>query len=170
MPKIIENLEEKLILEARKQLMESGYSAMTIRSIAAACGVGVGTVYNYFTSKDELLAISMLEDWQGCIAAIEAVSAAAQGPEGVVRSIYEELLGFIGRHRILFEDKAASASFAGSFTRYHSMLRSQLAQPLLPFCDDAFSSEFAAESLLTWTVAGKDFDSIYRVIAKILAN
>ena len=52
MPKIIENIREKLLEEAKRQVMEQGYSAMTIRSVASACGVGVGTVYNYFSSKD----------------------------------------------------------------------------------------------------------------------
>ena len=63
MPKIIENLPEKLAEEARRQITESGYSAMTIRSVAKACGVGVGTVYNYYPSKDALVAQFMLEDW-----------------------------------------------------------------------------------------------------------
>ena len=52
MPKIIENLREKLVREAQYQVEERGYSALTIRSVANACGVGVGTVYNYFASKD----------------------------------------------------------------------------------------------------------------------
>ena len=43
MPKIIENLESRLIAEAKKQIEESGYGTMTIRSVAKACGVGVGT-------------------------------------------------------------------------------------------------------------------------------
>ena len=43
MPKIIENLESKLIEEAFHQIRDVGYSATTIRSIAKACGVGVGT-------------------------------------------------------------------------------------------------------------------------------
>ena len=45
MPKIIENLEDRLIQEARRQIAESGYGATTIRSVAKGCGVGVGTVY-----------------------------------------------------------------------------------------------------------------------------
>ena len=44
MPKKIINLESRLVEEARKQIEEVGYSAMTIRSVAKACGVGVGTV------------------------------------------------------------------------------------------------------------------------------
>ena len=59
MPKIIENLESKLLEEAKRQIQESGYGAMTIRSVAKGCGVGVGTVYNYFPSKEALLTWSM---------------------------------------------------------------------------------------------------------------
>ena len=74
MPKIIENLETKLIEEAKKQIEEAGYGAMTIRSVAKACGVGVGTVYNYFPSKEALIAKHLLDDWKQCVAAIQAVS------------------------------------------------------------------------------------------------
>ena len=56
MPKIIENLEKRLIAEAKRQIAESGYGATTIRSVAKGCNVGVGTVYNYFPSKDALIA------------------------------------------------------------------------------------------------------------------
>ena len=80
MPKIIENLENRLIEEAKKQIEASGYGATTIRSVAAGCGVGVGTVYNYFSSKDELLATYLLSDWNGCIAAIHTVSEHSDSP------------------------------------------------------------------------------------------
>ena len=46
MPKIIENLPERLAEEARGQIEESGYAAMTIRSVAKGCGVGVGICRN----------------------------------------------------------------------------------------------------------------------------
>ena len=63
MPKIIENLPQRLLEEARKQCEELGYSAMTIRSVAKGCGVGVGTVYNYYPSKDALIAEVVRTDW-----------------------------------------------------------------------------------------------------------
>ena len=167
MPKIIENVRQKLILEARKQIEELGYAAMTIRSVAAACGVGVGTVYNYFSSKDALAAAFMLEDWQQCVAAIEDVSNRADTPEPVVRCIYEQLGLFMQQHQALFADEAAAASFSGSPSPYHSLLRRQLAGPLEKFCSHSFASEFIAEALLTWTVAGKGFEDIYSIIEKL---
>ena len=156
MPKIIENLETRLIQEAKRQIEESGYSAMTIRSVAAGCGVGVGTVYNYFPSKDDLLATYMLSDWNQCIGAIGQASEDS------------DLLAYASRHQTIFQDKNAIAAFYGSFSRYHGLLRSQLAQPLKKFCENPFMPDFIAESLLTWTMAGKSYDEIYSVIEKLL--
>ncbi len=167
MPKIIKNLESRLIEEANKQIEEAGYAAMTIRSVAKACGVGVGTVYNYFPSKDDLLAAYMLSDWNSCVTAINTVSAYSDSPKPVVRCTYDQLLAYSDRHRAIFQDDAAASAFAGSFSRYHSLLRRQLAAPLRKFCESDFASEFIAEALLTWTMAGKDFDDIYGMIGKV---
>jgi len=168
MPKIIQNLEQKLLEEAERQIREHGYSATTVRSVAKACGVGVGTVYNYFPSKEALLASYMLEDWKKCIAAIEAVSTYCDTPKPVVRCICDQLQLFAQRHEAVFRDEGAAAAFHGSFSPYHSLLRSQLAAPLEKFCDDSFQAAFIAESLLVWTMAGKDFDTIYTVVKKLL--
>ena len=167
MPKIIENLESKLIEEARRQLEQSGYGALTIRSVAKACGVGVGTVYNYFPSKDMLIASYLLGDWNACISAISETSQVSPDPEPAVRCIYDQLLSFTQRHQAIFRDSAAIAAFSGSFGRYHGMLRTQLAQPLRKYCCDDFAAEFIAESLLVWTLSGKSFDELYGMLKKL---
>ena len=164
MPKIIENLENRLMEEARRQIEEAGYCSMTIRSVAKSCGVGVGTVYNYFSSKDELLAEYMLRDWKTCVSAISTVSTCSDAPLSVARCIHDQLCRFAQRHQAVFRDEAAGAVFAGSFSRYHAMLRSQIAAPLVKFCKSDFAAEFIAEALLTWTTAGKSFDDLYPMI------
>ena len=168
MPKIIVNLESRLIEEAKKQIEESGYGAMTIRSVAKACGVGVGTVYNYFPSKDDLLATYMLSDWNECVTVINAVSTYSEHPAPVIRCIYDQLLAYAGRHQAIFRDETASASFAGSISCYHGLLRTQLAAPVRKFCCSDFAADFIAEALLTWTMAGKSFDEIYDMIDKLI--
>ena len=167
MPKIIENLESKLIQDARRQIAEIGYSAMTIRSVAKACGVGIGTVYNYFPSKEALVATHLLADWKQCLHAIETASGCSDSPRPVALCIYDQLTFFSLRHRTIFRDEAAMASFSGSFGKYHSLLRTQLSTPLRKFCRNDFTAEFLAEALLTWTMAEKPFDEIYGMIEKL---
>ena len=167
MPKIIDNPEARLLEEARKQIEQAGYGAMTIRSVAKACGIGVGTVYNYFSSKEELVATHLLEDWTRCVSAIQAVSRYCDSPRPLMLCIYDQLTSYANRHMAIFRDEAAAASFAGSFGKYHALLRGQLAEPLRKFCGSDFSADFLAESLLTWTMAGKSFDEIYGILEKL---
>ena len=167
MPKIIEHLDQRLMEEARRQIRETGYGAMTIRSVAAACGVGVGTVYNYYPSKEALAAAFILEDWNACYADIMTRAESAKGREPVLWAVYENLQRFITEHAAVFQDESAAVSFTGSFSQYHGLLRSQLAQPVRRFCRDDFTAEFVAEAMLTWTVAGKSFDELSTVLKRI---
>ena len=81
--------------------------------------------------------------------------------------MYDQLLAYSQLHQAIFRDEAALASFAGSFSKYHAVLRTQLATPLRKFCPSDFAADFIAESLLTWTMAGKDFEEIYGMIEKL---
>lgn len=167
MPKIIEDLPRRLSEEARRQVHQDGYAALTIRSVAKGCGVGVGTVYNYYSSKDALVASFLLADWRERLAAIHAASETAGQPEPALRCIYGNLQQFLQQHAAVFRDETAAASFSGSFGQYHSLLRGQLAQPIRKFCREDFTAEFIAEAMLVWTVAGKPFEEIYAPISKL---
>ncbi len=164
MPKILTDLKENILREVERLLLQGGYSAVTVRSVAQGCGVGVGTVYNYFPSKEAMLAEYLLEDWKACVAAIEAVSREAVEARPVAQSIYDQLLRYAQSHTSVFLDEAARSTFAGSFSQYHALLRSQLAAPLRRFCGSDFAADFAAEALLTWSMAGKPFCDIWGMI------
>ena len=167
MPKCIENLRQKLLDEAKEQTQTLGYGGVSIRSIAKGCGVGVGTVYNYFPSKDALIAGFMLEDWQKSVRRVAEMSQATTDPNVVCRCIYDCLVDFARVHSAVIEDKAAITAFAGAFGQYHSVLRAQIAKPLETFCTDPFTAVFIAESILTWTMSGASYEQIQPQICKL---
>ena len=168
MPKIIENARETLICEAKRQVAERGYKATTIRSVAEGCGMAVGTVYNYFPSKDMLIAGFILDDWLAMLNALKQYEYTSA--EDYLFAIYSHLVGFARKHERLFTDKDAMSAYSSAFYEKHKLLRRQLAELILPMLSDKsdFEAEFIAESIITWTMAGKDFDEIYNVIKKII--
>ena len=171
MPKIIENIRRQLLDTAREQINRHGYENTTIRSVAGECGVGVGTVYNYFPSKDMLIATFMLEDWQECLA---RMAEAPTDAEELLFHMYTALREFSDQHSALFRDADAAKVFVSAFTEKHKLLRTQLAEVVRPIChrdtakDQAFLAEFIAESLLSWTMAGEDFARFSPVLLKLL--
>ena len=169
MPKIIENPEQRLLEEARRQIETNGYASMTVRSVAGACSIGIGTVYNYFPSKEAMVAAYILKDWEMCLAAIRSVSEAAGDAEPLLRCIYDELKRFSDLHRAVFQDETAASGFGGVFRKYHVLLRAQLAEPLRKFCSSDFSAEFIAEALITWSLSGKDYDELSAVFTKLFS-
>ena len=167
MPKIIENPEGRLVAEARRQAREGGYSAVTIRSVAEACGVGVGTVYNYYPCKDDLLAAFLLQDWKICVKRIQQAGEKADSVETVLQTIWQQLHLYLDDHASIFRDESAAAGFGSAVGKYHGLLRQQLTRPLERFYTDAFTAQFVAEAMLTWTVAGKPFEDLYSILKKL---
>ena len=75
---------DKAILQASRTLLqEQGWTALNIRSVAAACGVSVGSIYNRFGSKSQLVAATVESIWQEIFCLLlrgMAVSAAGGEP------------------------------------------------------------------------------------------
>ena len=162
MPKIIENIREELLCEAKRQITERGYQNTTIRSVAGECGIAVGTVYNYFKSKDMLIASFVLKDWMECLEAIASMSKSDRYL--FLRSMHEELISFAAKHEALFSDKEAAKAFGMSVSERHGQLRDQLAEQIMPVACNRFLAEYVAEAMLCWTMAGRDFDEIYSLL------
>lgn len=171
MPKIIENLREQLLEETKNQISERGYANTTIRSVAKACGVGVGTVYNYFESKEMLVATFVFENWKTYLDAMAALPA--NEPKILIEGIYDLMKRFAAENEILFSDPEATKQMAMGPSSRHKMLRDQIAAYVLPVCEGytaKFTSEFIAEALITWSMENADFDSVYTLIEKIIKN
>lgn len=170
MPKLIENVKEKLLEQAKKQVMEAGYEALSIRKVAKACGIASGTVYNYFESKEMLVASFMAEDWIKSIQTMKDKSSKEDNPIEVIKIIYEELCKFIKIFDGLFNDPLSKTVFNDGGKTRHSILINQLSEIFAPVCKkhqinkEIQISEFILETLLTWTIQKKDFSEYIKII------
>ncbi len=56
-------LRSKILKSAREVFLAQGYDQTTIEQIAKNAGVGLGTAYNYFSSKEELFLLVMADEF-----------------------------------------------------------------------------------------------------------
>ena len=99
MPKRIPDLDSRILSLSRQTLLEQGYNALSMRTLAAQCGVAVGTLYNYYPSKDALVARLILDDWQQMLLRmVEAAEGQFSLSEGL-GELCRILEGFTARYR-----------------------------------------------------------------------
>ena len=55
--------KEEILKTSRVLIQQNGWEAVNIRAVAAACGVSVGCIYNYFGSKTELVSAAVESIW-----------------------------------------------------------------------------------------------------------
>ena len=104
-----EDIRSRVLAAARRQFGRKGYSGTSMREIAASAGVGVGNIYNYFTSKDDLFREvvrpvlcaleAMLQEHHG----IRGEDIMAMRSEKYLESCIDEYVSLIDRHRGLME-------------------------------------------------------------------
>ena len=174
MPKIIEGLRERILETAGRMLLETGYQALTVRAVATECGVAVGTVYNYFPSKELLVASLMLEDWKRCLAHMRERSEAAPSAEQGMRALYEELCAFRARYSSAWAQYTARGGDLHQVRSRHGMLVEQLTEVMRACLDrflsppDAICAEAAANLLLTYAQHESAFERIAPAVMKLL--
>ena len=55
--------KEDILAASRELIKENGWAAVSIRSVASKCSVSAGTIYNYYSSKADLLGDTIESVW-----------------------------------------------------------------------------------------------------------
>lgn len=56
--------KEEILRACRKIVSEQGLPALNMRTLAKECGIALGTLYNYYSDKDELVIEAIESVWQ----------------------------------------------------------------------------------------------------------
>lgn len=140
MPKIIENIRESLVENAEKVLLEEGISAVTVRRISAESGIASGTVYHYFSSKEDILAAVFLKRWIEKKEKICKKVEKAKDFQQAMKLIHEGLMEFASENRPYWQGKDMNPVAA-----HHAALANEIAGMV-----ERFSKELGDERMASY--------------------
>lgn len=165
--------KEDILKASRALIQQNGWAAVNIRAVAAACGVSVGCIYNYFASKTELVSATVESIWNDIFHHPED-EAVFQDTLSCVRWMYRQLEygcqrypGFFTHHALGFVQQD-TADGKQQMQRAWQHILDALCTVLrndTRIRADAFTEEFTVEkfaemlfSLMLSALVRQDFD------------
>lgn len=91
---------ERVLAAATQVLASEGYAQMSTNRVADAAGVSVGSLYRYFSDKDEIFETLRVRAAEAILARLTAAIAEAvrQPPRAAVRSVVATLVAVLEEH------------------------------------------------------------------------
>ena len=80
------DVKETIIHESIKLFLSNGYQGTSVKEITEAAGIGRGTLYWYFKSKDEIL-VSIFQKWE------------KESVQGLVNAVNERKGDFVAKYK-----------------------------------------------------------------------
>ncbi|GKH45831.1 TetR/AcrR family transcriptional regulator [Anaerotruncus massiliensis (ex Liu et al. 2021)] len=152
--------KEAIMKTCRDMVSERGLSALDMRSVAKACHVALGSLYNYFPSKDALVTATIESVWQD-IFHMEQCCEQKPFPEYVrwifdsVRQGTREYPHFFTAHSISVASSAKEQA-RKTMEQYFSHMKAGMAQSLRAdpaVRRDAFSASFSESDLIDFVLS-----------------
>ena len=112
MPKIIIDLEKKLLASARKIIERDGFEAFSMKGVAKESSIAVGTIYNYYPDKNSIFTGIVQEDWLSLSNKITSAIPSLKSFKEGIRLLYDSFTSFSLNHQSLFAHFATSGNEA----------------------------------------------------------
>ena len=175
MSKVIANVRSNAIRIAADILKSEGIDGIKLRTIASECGVAVGTLYNYFPSKEYLIGCVVLEDWNNAYDLMRSGSEKGSSARECLRSIYGIMCGFAVQHEYLYSYSNWDSSGKYTHANRHEVLVNAI-KVLIEDIDERFGlcldesiTVFLCESVINSSVKHYSFEQIEPAFIKILS-
>ena len=97
MPKIIDNPMQTILDHAKEIIRIEGYMGLNIRKVAESSGLAIGTIYNYFPTKNDLVARIMTDYWEEYFVVFRKIEEQDTDFYHKLREIFSQLDLFVNR-------------------------------------------------------------------------
>ncbi|MHC1749222.1 MAG: TetR/AcrR family transcriptional regulator [Cellulosilyticaceae bacterium] len=102
MPKILDNVKETILNEGKKLLIEKSYKHFNMRELALRCDISVGTLYNNFPTKKELITGILMGDWNNAVHKMENINTDFSNLHDKLAYVYSEMNDYLSTYINIF--------------------------------------------------------------------
>lgn len=95
LPKILDNPKEEILKHAREIVLNEGSETLTMRKVSQLSGIAVGTLYNYFPTKRDLIIQLMENYWYDYLNAVDEIDKKEEDFYKKLLQIYKSLEMFV---------------------------------------------------------------------------
>ena len=177
--------KEAIIKASRSIALNRGIRVISIRGVASECGVSIGSIYNYFPSKADLMAATIEDIWKSIFHVAGRCSELKRFDQ-CIRWIYESIVkgieeypDFFVNHWVGFDSsekktgrKVMEKYFSHIKNGMMSVLESDGTVELTVFDDDFTKDSFidyVFTNILTTAISKKEnCEYLINLIAKII--
>lgn len=174
-----------ILKESREIVAREGLNALSIRKLAKQCNVAVGSIYNYFSSKDELMISTIESVWED----IFRIDDSDENYDNFLTYLgdifnhlsvgIEKYPNFFTIHSLSFKSQSISKA-KDSMSTYLDKLRDNMIEILDRDSDikaNAFDDEFTKDDLVKFIlstslcfIVEKNYDQnlLLKIIKKII--
>jgi AcrR family transcriptional regulator len=144
MPKVIPGLKENILKCADEILSRGEFDKFSIRGIAKECGIAIGTLYNYYSSKDDILKATIESHMQKMLDDIDKKCAEAKSIADGICYICEGVRAFSEKHPETWVTSVLGGYDQAMVSEWKNMLRPAVVQKFTSLCErfeQAYDSE-----------------------------
>lgn len=99
MARVIDDPKGLILDTAQNILCKDGYAKLSMRNIAKEAGLAVGTIYNYYSDKKDLVIGMMEEYWKKYFKILEEIEASEEDFYLKLKKVFHYLQDFIANFR-----------------------------------------------------------------------
>ncbi|QVK19348.1 TetR/AcrR family transcriptional regulator [Mycoplasmatota bacterium] len=119
--------QKQIILDTAKQILQSGeYQNLSIRKISTECKIGIGTVYNYYKNKTDILMDIIKDFWMNYISSVTCKINNCTSLLDKIDIFYYELVSYSSRFRYELVSKELNSSILDKGRALHNDAQSIL--------------------------------------------
>ncbi len=104
MPKIIKNVEQKILDSANELFQSNGYDEVDMKEISKNAGIAVGTLYNYYPNKKQLFLRVLDLNWEKTFTSLDEIMNMTLSPKDKLRKLLEKLYFDMSEREVIIQE------------------------------------------------------------------